>query len=43
MVKFIDFFDGVQRFKKMVIKAVGSPEERFFEDALRMMRGVRFC
>lgn len=38
----IDYFNGVNDLKKGVIKAVGSPEERFFEDALRMMRGVRF-
>ncbi|WP_034550014.1 CCA tRNA nucleotidyltransferase [Carnobacterium funditum] len=38
----IDFFDGVNDLKNGLIKAVGSPEERFFEDALRMMRGVRF-
>lgn len=38
----IDYFDGVNDLKRGLIKAVGSPEERFFEDALRMMRGVRF-
>lgn len=38
----IDYFGGQDDLKKGLIKAVGSPEERFFEDALRMMRGVRF-
>ena len=38
----IDYFDGVSDLKKGLIKAVGSPVERFFEDALRMMRGARF-
>lgn len=38
----IDYFGGVNDLKKGLIKAVGLPKERFFEDALRMMRGVRF-
>ncbi|WP_414838437.1 CCA tRNA nucleotidyltransferase [Carnobacterium sp. TMP28] len=38
----IDYFDGVNDLTNGLIKAVGSPKERFFEDALRMMRGVRF-
>lgn len=38
----IDYFDGQKDLEKKLIKAVGNPEERFFEDALRMMRGVRF-
>lgn len=38
----IDYFDGQNDLEKKIIKAVGIPEERFFEDALRMMRGVRF-
>ncbi|WP_035053076.1 CCA tRNA nucleotidyltransferase [Carnobacterium pleistocenium] len=37
----IDYFDGQNDLKKKMIRAVGIPEERFFEDALRMMRGVR--
>ena len=39
----IDLFDGLLDLEKKVIRAVGNPEERFFEDALRMMRGVRFA
>ncbi|WEV71586.1 CCA tRNA nucleotidyltransferase [Lactobacillus sp. ESL0785] len=38
----IDLFDGLADLKKHVIKAVGDPEKRFNEDALRMMRAVRF-
>ncbi|MDN5323032.1 MAG: hypothetical protein PWQ67_1486 [Clostridia bacterium] len=38
----IDPFGGVQDIQKMVIKCVGSPVKRFKEDALRMLRAVRF-
>lgn len=38
----IDYFNGQKDIEKKLIQAVGIPEERFFEDALRMMRGVRF-
>ncbi len=38
----IDYFDGLVDLNKGIIKAVGSATERFHEDALRMMRGVRF-
>ena len=40
--KIIDYFNGQKDLEDNLIKAVGIPEERFFEDALRMMRGVRF-
>lgn len=39
----IDLFNGLGDLKQHVIKAVGDPEERFHEDALRMMRAVRFA
>lgn len=39
----IDLFDGQKDFKKKIVKAVGEPEKRFTEDALRMMRAVRFA
>jgi tRNA nucleotidyltransferase (CCA-adding enzyme) len=39
----IDLFDGVADLKQQVIRAVGNPKERFHEDALRMMRGLRFA
>lgn len=38
----IDPFEGQKDLKKKIIRAVGIPEERFQEDALRMMRAVRF-
>ncbi|ACL76632.1 CCA tRNA nucleotidyltransferase [Ruminiclostridium cellulolyticum] len=38
----VDFFGGLQDLKKRIIKAVGDPEQRFREDALRMMRAIRF-
>ncbi|MBC1229044.1 CCA tRNA nucleotidyltransferase [Listeria booriae] len=40
--RFIDPFGGQEDMKKKQIHAVGKPWERFHEDALRMMRGVRF-
>ncbi len=40
--KIIDPFKGERDLKKKIIKAVGDPEERFNEDALRMLRAVRF-
>ena len=39
----IDLFKGQKDLEKKVIKAVGSPEDRFLEDALRMLRAVRFA
>lgn len=39
----IDLFDGMQDLEQRVIRAVGNPKERFHEDALRMMRALRFA
>lgn len=39
----IDLFDGLYDIKHQQIRAVGVAEERFNEDALRMMRAVRFA
>lgn len=39
----IDLFNGLSDLQNQIIKAVGNPEERFHEDALRMMRAVRFA
>ncbi|MGL5633515.1 MAG: CCA tRNA nucleotidyltransferase [Sarcina sp.] len=39
---FKDFFDGQEDLNKKLIKAVGNPTKRFNEDALRMLRAVRF-
>ena len=41
--KIVDLFDGQKDLKKKMIKTVGNPEERFSEDALRMLRAVRFA
>ena len=38
----IDLFDGLQDLEEQILRAVGNPHERFHEDALRMMRGLRF-
>jgi len=37
-----DPFDGIGDIERRIIKCVGSPAERFNEDALRIMRAVRF-
>lgn len=39
----IDLFGGVADLNEKVLRAVGKAEERFHEDALRMMRAVRFA
>ncbi|PID52117.1 MAG: hypothetical protein CR972_03775 [Candidatus Moraniibacteriota bacterium] len=39
----IDPFGGQADIEKKIIRAVGNPFERFDEDALRMMRAVRFA
>ena len=39
---YIDFFDGKIDINNKIVKGVGIPEVRFNEDALRMMRAVRF-
>ncbi len=38
-----DLFHGKDDLEKKMIRAVGNPEERFTEDALRIMRCVRFA
>jgi len=39
----VDLFNGQQDLKNSLIRAVGDPNKRFAEDALRMMRGIRFA
>lgn len=39
----IDLFGGAKDIRHKVIRAVGEPAERFKEDALRMLRAIRFC
>lgn len=38
----IDYFEGREDLKRQVIRCVGDPMKRFEEDALRMLRAVRF-
>lgn len=38
----VDLFGGQKDLKSKIIKTVGNPEERFNEDALRLLRAVRF-
>lgn len=38
----IDPFYGMKDLENKILRAVGKAEERFAEDALRMMRGIRF-
>ena len=39
----IDYFNGIKDLKEHTIRCVGNPSERFDEDALRIMRAVRFA
>ena len=41
--QFIDPFDGQKDIKTKLIRAVRDPNERFSEDALRMMRAIRIA
>ena len=38
----VDVFEGIEDMQRKVIRCVGNPKERFGEDALRMMRAIRF-
>lgn len=37
-----DYFDGLKDIEQRLIKTVGDPAERFNEDTLRIIRGLRF-
>jgi poly(A) polymerase/tRNA nucleotidyltransferase (CCA-adding enzyme) len=39
----VDLFNGKKDLEAKIIRAVGNPDERFNEDALRMLRAVRFA
>ena len=41
--RLIDPFDGKKDLEKKIIRAVGTPEKRFTEDALRLIRAIRFA
>ena len=40
--KMVDLFAGQEAIQKREIVTVGNAADRFQEDALRMMRGIRF-
>lgn len=40
--KLVDLFDGALDLQKKIIRTVGNPDDRLNEDALRLMRAVRF-
>lgn len=42
-VDIIDLYDGQKDLGKKLIRAVGNPDDRFKEDALRMMRAIRIA
>ena len=39
----IDIVGGKQDLERGIIRTIGSPEARFEEDKLRLLRAVRFC
>ncbi len=42
-IKIIDPFNGQKDLKNKLIRTVGNPHERFNEDALRLIRAIRFA
>lgn len=38
----VDLFDGLGDIERKLVRCVGNPRERFNEDALRIMRAIRF-
>lgn len=41
--KLVDLFEGQKHLKQKMIVAVGDPNQRFSEDALRLLRAIRFA
>ena len=39
--KLVDLYGGIKDIKDTVVRAVGNPDERFAEDALRILRAIR--
>lgn len=39
---YVDIFGGVSDIENKIIRAIGDPVKRFNEDALRILRGIRF-
>lgn len=42
-IEILDLYGGRDDLAARIIRCVGEPEKRFDEDALRMLRAVRFC
>ena len=40
---YIDMFGGIEDIKNKTIRAIGNPKDRFNEDALRILRAIRFA
>jgi poly(A) polymerase len=41
--KIYDYVHGLEDIKKGIVKTIGDPFERFYEDRLRMIRAIRFA
>lgn len=41
--KMVDIFGGMADIERMIIRAIGNPYTRFEEDALRILRAIRFA
>jgi len=41
--KIIDLFNGQEDLKNKIVRAVGDPDDHFNEDALRILRAIRFA
>jgi len=39
----VDLFGGITDLNQKIVRAVGNPDDRFEEDALRIMRAIRFA
>lgn len=39
----VDLFGGIADLQNKILRAVGEPDKRFQEDALRILRGIRFA
>jgi tRNA nucleotidyltransferase/poly(A) polymerase len=42
-IEIIDLYRGQKDLEKKIVRTVGNPDERFNEDALRMMRAIRIA
>ena len=42
-IEIVDVFGGIKDIENKIIRAVGDPETRFTEDALRILRAIRFA